>query len=100
MILMSYSKSLVDGFTFLSKVVTAANLPLYLCCTLALFALWFRGNRTLLREFLMISAIGLIYVVFAFRGLGKEPFLLALGLAAAGLPLYAVMRFRRSDPSR
>ena len=32
MTLMSYSKSLVDGFTFLSKVVTAANLPLYLCC--------------------------------------------------------------------
>jgi APA family basic amino acid/polyamine antiporter len=99
MVLMSYSKSLVDGFTFLTKVVTAANLPLYLCCTLALAMLWKRGDRALLRDLLMISVIGLVYVVFAFFGLGLEPFLLALGLAAAGLPLYAVMRLRRNRPS-
>jgi UDP-N-acetylglucosamine acyltransferase len=36
MVLMNYSKSLVEGFTFLTLVVTAANLPLYLCCALAL----------------------------------------------------------------
>jgi APA family basic amino acid/polyamine antiporter len=95
MILMSYSKSLVDGFTFLSKVVTAANLPLYFCCTLALAALWDRGNKTVVRELLPISVIGYVYVLFAFWGLGNEAFLLALGLAAAGLPIYAVMRLRQ-----
>ena len=44
--LMNYSKSLVDGFTFLSIVVTAANLPLYFCCGLALVVLWRRGSGT------------------------------------------------------
>jgi len=96
MILMSYSRSLVDGFTFMSKVVTAANLPLYLCCAVALAVLWRRGERTLLRDLLWISVIGAAYVIFAFIGLGREPFQLALALALAGLPLYAVMRWRRA----
>ena len=100
MVLMSYSRSLVDGFTFLTQVVTAANLPLYLCCALALAALWRRGDRSLLRDLLMISIIGIIYVVFAFLGLGLKPFLLALGLAAAGLPLYLVMRLRAGRVQR
>ncbi len=37
----------------------------------------------------------MLFVVFAFIGIGHEPFLYALGLIAAGLPLYALMRLRR-----
>ena len=37
--LMNYSDSLVAGFTLLSLIVTAANLPLYLCCSFAVYAL-------------------------------------------------------------
>jgi basic amino acid/polyamine antiporter, APA family len=97
MILMSYSKSLVSGFTFLSTVVTAANLPLYLCCSLALGILWWRSKKMSgqgIRDMLVIAVMGTAYVLFAFVGLGHEPFLLALGLGAAGLPLYLFMRLR------
>jgi len=96
MILMSYSKSLVEGFTFLSKVVTAANLPLYLCCSLALAILWRRGEKPAVRGLLGIGLLGAAYSVFAFVGLGHEPFVLGLLLAAAGLPLYVFMRWRRA----
>ena len=97
MVLMSYSKSLVDGFTFLSKVVTAANLPLYLCCSLALAILWRRGAATpAVRGMLGIGLLGAAYTVFAFVGLGHEPFVLGLVLAAMGLPLYLFMRWRRA----
>jgi APA family basic amino acid/polyamine antiporter len=96
MIVMSYSKSLVEGFTFLSKVVTAANLPLYLCCSLALAILWRRGDRVAVRGLLAISLLGTVYVVFSFIGLGHEPFQLGLLLAVAGLPLYLFMRWRRT----
>ena len=97
MVLMSYSKSLVDGFTFLSKVVTAANLPLYLCCSLALAILWRRGAATpAVRGMLGIGLLGAAYTVFAFVGLGHEPFVLGLALAAMGLPLYLFMRWRRA----
>ena len=99
MVLMSYSRSLVDGFTFMSKVVTAANLPLYLFCAVALAVLWKRGNRTLMRDVLLIAVVGAAYVIFAFIGLGHEPFMLGLALTAVGLPLYAVMRWRRAKLS-
>jgi predicted amidohydrolase YtcJ/amino acid transporter len=94
MVLMNYSRSLVEGFTFLTLVVTAANLPLYLLCAIALVALWRRGTRRLPGPLLALGVLGTVYSVFAFVGLGREPFLWALVLGAAGLPLYAWMRRR------
>ena len=92
--LMNYSDSLVAGFTFLSVVVTAANLPLYLCCALALFMLW-RGVPGGLPPGLWVAGIGgIAFSVFAFVGVGKEPLLWAVALALAGLPVYFWMRSR------
>lgn len=100
MVWMSYNKSLVDAFTFITRVVTAANLPLYLCCSLALAVLWRRGAAPVAgRKVLLVALAGTAYVIFAFIGIGREPFLLALGLGAAGLPLYVFMRrLRRKAP--
>jgi APA family basic amino acid/polyamine antiporter len=86
----------VAAFTFLTRVVTAANLPLYFCCALALMVLWRRGTATCAtRKALLVAGVGALFVVFAFIGIGREPFLYALGLGAAGLPLYLFMRLRR-----
>ena len=90
MIWMSYSKSLVAAFTFITRVVTAANLPLYLCCALALLVLRWRGTAGL--RVLPGAALGLAFAVFAIVGAGLEPLLLSAGLIIAGLPLYALMR--------
>jgi APA family basic amino acid/polyamine antiporter len=94
MIWMSYSKSLVEGFTFLTKVVTAANMPMYLLCAIAWIVLWRRGVAA--AAGLPVAALlGLAYLAFAFKGLGNEAFWLALGLAAAGVPVYLLMRYGR-----
>lgn len=93
MVWMSYSKSLVAAFTFITRVVTAANLPLYLCCSLALIVLWRRG--TVRGAVLPAAVLAVLFVVFAFIGIGHEPLVLGLGLIAVGLPLYAFMRLRR-----
>lgn len=99
MIWMSYSQSLVAAFTFLTRVVTAANLPLYFFCAIGLAMLWRRGMVTGAgRAVLAISLLATAYVIFAFIGTGREPFLYALGLCAAGLPLYIFMRWRRKTP--
>jgi len=92
MVLMNYSKSLVEGFTFLTLVVTAANLPLYLFCAFALVVLWRRGMRSPPGHVLVLGVLGTAYAIFAFIGLGGEPFAWALVLGAAGLPLYFFRR--------
>ena len=96
MVLMNYSKSLVQGFTFLTLVVTGANLPLYLLCAAALVVLWRRGDRPATGDLATLGVLGVAYSVFAFVGLGREPFLWALALAAAGLPVYVWKRARRA----
>jgi basic amino acid/polyamine antiporter, APA family len=96
MVLMNYSKSMVDGFTFLSQVVTAANLPLYLLCAVSLVVLTRRGERKLPTSLFVLGILGSTYVIFAFIGLGREPFVWSLVLGVAGLPLYWMMRRRRA----
>jgi len=100
MVLMNYSKSLVEGFTFLTLVVTAANLPLYLCCALALVVLWKRGQARPSSDLAVLGTLGSAYVVFALFGMGREPFLWGLALAAVGVPVYALMSARRRPDVR
>jgi APA family basic amino acid/polyamine antiporter len=97
MVAMNYSRSLVQGFTFLTLVVTAANLPLYLLSALALALLWRRGAPAPRGDLLVLGLLGTAYSAFAFVGVGREPFLWSLALAAAGAPLYWLMR-RRAQP--
>ena len=95
MVLMNYSKSLVEGFTFLTQVVTAANLPLYFFCAVALVVLARRGERRPPASMFVLGVLGTAYSVFAFIGVGREPFLWALVLGAASLPVYACVRRRK-----
>jgi APA family basic amino acid/polyamine antiporter len=96
MVLMNYSKSLVEGFTFLTLVVTAANLPLYLLCAVALAVVAWRDGRPASGDLIVLGVLGTAYSIFAFIGLGREPFLWALALGAVGLPLYWLMQRKRS----
>jgi APA family basic amino acid/polyamine antiporter len=96
MVAMNYSKSLVEAFTFLTLVVTAANLPMYLCCALALVVLWRQHRAVVSRDLLVLGLAGVAYTIFAFVGMGREPFVWGAVLAAAGVPFYAWLRLRRS----
>lgn len=99
MVCMNYSKSLVAAFTFITRLVTTANMPLYFCCAVAVVVLWRRGD--LGYKALPVAVIAIAFVIFAFIGAGQEALLLGLGLIAAGLPVYALMRFMsHSNPQR
>jgi APA family basic amino acid/polyamine antiporter len=68
----------------------------YLGCALALAALWRQDERQPRRIGILAIAVATVAVVaFIFVGAGREPFLYALGLCAAGLPIYAATRWRR-----
>jgi APA family basic amino acid/polyamine antiporter len=95
MVLMNYDRSLVQGFTFLTQLVTAANLPLYLLCALALVVPWWRGARRARDAALLVGLLGSAYAVFAFVGVGGEAVLWSAVLALAGVPLYLRLRRQR-----
>lgn len=93
MMVMNYNDSMAGAFTFLSVVVTAANLPIYIGCALAVLVLWRRRQipRPGAREARWIAAafIAAIYCVWVAIGIGGKPLLWALVLSAAGIPVYA-----------
>lgn len=99
MLLMNYNASLVNVFTFLSVVVTAANLPLFIVCALAVVALWRRGaiaragrRATML---LVAAVLAATYCVWAFLGVGWTSLAWALALCGAGLPVYLFSWYRQ-----
>jgi APA family basic amino acid/polyamine antiporter len=95
--LMNYSESTVAGFTKLAVIVTAANLPLYACCAIAVFLLWKRVPGLAPPALWLAAVGGLAFTAFAFFGVGLEPFVWAFVLSFAGLPLYFWMRRRHPD---
>jgi basic amino acid/polyamine antiporter, APA family len=97
--LMNYSDSLVAGFTKLSLIVSAANLPLYICCSLALFHYLLRDPARLSPALWVAGFGGVAFAAFAFFGVGLEPFLWALALGLAGVPIYYWMRWRHPAPA-
>ena len=99
MTLMNYNESLVAGFTFLSVVVTAANLPLYLCGCLVIFLLWKRAPGLAPPALWLAALAGLAFTAFAFFGIGLEPLLWAMGLLFLGLPIYLFMRRKHPAPA-
>jgi APA family basic amino acid/polyamine antiporter len=97
---MNYSASLVGAFTKLSLIVSAANLPLYVCCSFALFALLRRKTPGLAPALWAAGLGGVAFAAFAFFGVGWEAFLWALALSLVGVPIYLWMRHRHpADPA-
>ncbi len=94
--LMNFSETLVGGFNKLTLIVSAANLPLYVCCSLALFYMLVRKPAGLSRALWFAGAGGIGFSLFAFKGVGLEAFLWALVLALAGVPIYFWMRARKA----
>ena len=98
-LVMNYTESMAKGFAFLSVVVTAANLPLYLFCALAILVLWRRGeiSRPSRREMLLVFAatIATVFSVWLFIGVGIKSLLWAVALALVGVPVYWWMRRSR-----
>ena len=57
---------------------------------------WKRGERPASKDLIVLGVLGSAYSVFAFFGMGREPFLWGLALAAAGVPVYAYLRRSRA----
>lgn len=93
---MNYSATLVGAFTKLSLIVSAANMPLYVCCSLALFVMLRRSPADLSPALWIAGFGGLAFAAFALLGVGWEAFIWALLLALSVVPVYYWLRGRRA----
>lgn len=105
MLLTSFTDSISKVFTLLIVIATGATLPLYLASALGLLVLRWRGQlparagRPRLLSAAALAAV--LYCAWISRGMGTEPLLWTLALAAAGVPLYGWWLYsqRRNVPA-
>jgi len=94
MMITNYNDSMATAFTWMSVVVTAANLPMYFGCALAVLVLWRRGQipspgaREL--RWIAAAALAVVYCVWASIGIGGKSLLWAVALCGAGVVVYGV----------
>jgi len=93
---MNYSESTTKLFAFFSQLVTAANLPLYLACSLAVLFILKRRNHSSSAPYGRIWSISAFlaaaFCIWAFAGVGTKPWVYAIGLAIAGIPFHLASR--------
>jgi APA family basic amino acid/polyamine antiporter len=96
LVLMNYSRSMVQVFTFIILISTSTYLVMYLCCALAALKLCWAGSLGAqgrrLSPFLLIALLASAYSLWTLFGAGAEEFWWSMALFAVGLPVHWLMR--------
>ncbi len=95
MVGMNYSRSLAQGFAFLSVMVTAATLPFYLIGGMAMLKLWRRGIVQGNWRMVLSAVVTVLFSLWAAYGMGQEAIMWALLLGAIGYLVFWSMQRRR-----
>lgn len=96
LVLMNYSRSMVQVFTFIILISTSTYLVMYLTCAVAALklcwagALGAAGRR--LSPFLLAATLATLYSAWTLFGAGAEALLWSLALFAVGVPVYWIMK--------
>lgn len=98
LILINYTRTMADLFTFMALLSTAATLVLYLACAAASLKLTLNGQMPRSTPFLIVAGLGLIYAVWTFYGAGLEASGWIVVLLLLTVPLYFLMP--RSTPAQ
>lgn len=90
--LMAYTRVGVAAYNFAILLATATNLVLYLFCVVAAARFVRDGRLPRSPALLAASALGFVFVLWAFYGSGRESLVWGGALIAAGWPVYLVAR--------
>jgi len=88
----NYSRTVAGLFVFMALLATAANLILYLACSLAALRLQRTGRIKASSALTAIAAIAALYAIWTLTGAGGEATAWGAVLLAAGIPVYFLMR--------
>lgn len=99
-VLMNYTDSMVNIFTFIILIATAAFLVVYLLCSLAALKLAWRGELgvqgTKFVVLLVVATLAAAYSLWTLYGAGAQAVGWCMALLAGGLPVYFWMKWRGS----
>lgn len=99
LVLMNYSRSMIQVFTFIILISTSTYLVMYLCCALAALKLCWNGSLgeagRRWSPFLLVAMLAAVYSIWTLFGAGAEEFWWSIALFALGLPVYWMMNSRR-----
>lgn len=102
LVLMNYSRSMVQIFTFIILISTSAYLVMYLCCAVAALKLAWHGSLGAegrrWSPFLLVATLAALYSAWTLYGAGAAAFWWSIALFAIGLPVYWIMK-RRPAPA-
>ena len=99
-VLANYSRGLADLFQFMVLVTTSVSIVFYLACVLASFKLAREGAIGTSAGFTAVAVAAFAYSAWAFYGAGIQASLWSLGMTAAAIPVYLLMRRAgRSSPA-
>lgn len=95
-VLMNYSGSMIGVFTSIILISTSTYLMMYLTCSIAALKLCWTGTLGAagrqLSAFLLVAMLATFYSAWTLFGAGMKPLLWSVGLYAAGLPVYWLMK--------
>ena len=99
-VLANYSRGLADLFQFMLLVTTSVSIIFYLACVLASLKLAQESKIARSAGFIAVALAAFAYSAWAFYGAGIEASLWSLGMTAAAIPVYLIMRSaNRSSPA-
>lgn len=97
LVVMNYSRGLVDLFTFIILLATLSTLIPYVFCSLAVWLM--PGQPRPTGGAAVVSVLAFIFAMFAIGGAGAETVFYGFLSLMAGLPIYVWLRHSRTDPA-
>jgi APA family basic amino acid/polyamine antiporter len=95
-VLMNYTKSTAELFTFVLLLSTTSSLVMYLVCSLAALQLQRARRMVASPQLIAIATLAVIYAIWTIYGAGGEAVKWGVALLLAGVPVYFLAR-RNSD---
>ena len=95
LLMMNYTKGLVDQFTFILLLATLNTLVPYVVCSMAELAMKIRRGERISWPLVLLSGGAFLYSLWAIAGAGQEIVYWGFILLVAALPVYVVMQWHK-----
>ena len=100
LVIMNFSRGLVEAFTFIILLATMASLVPYAFCALAEIVIRLKRGETLADRSLAgiagLGTLGFLYSLWAIYGSGEDVVFFGFLLLLAGIPVYVLIRLRQA----